>query len=76
MTIDFEALLTNDQKRGLLEQRIAQFAAEGYQHELNKSTAQATGDEQAEAACDAAIAAIVAAIELHTAKLKALPAAE
>ena len=35
MSIDFAAMLTNDQKRQLLENRIQQFAAEAYQYSLN-----------------------------------------
>jgi len=37
--MDYSALLTNEQKKSILEQRIAQFAAEAYQHDLNKKMA-------------------------------------
>jgi len=37
--MDYSSLLTNEQKKSILEQRIAQFAAEAYQHDLNKKMA-------------------------------------
>ena len=37
--MDYSSLLTTDQKRSILEQRIAQFASEAYQHTLNKEVA-------------------------------------
>ena len=49
----FDNYLTADQKRSLIEQRLTQFAAEGYQHQLNKLNAQTathlTAEEQAQA---------------------------
>ena len=74
MTIDFGSLLTDDQKRSLLEQRIAQFAAEGYQHQLNLATAKSVGDEALQANSEKAIEDISAAIESHQAELKKFPA--
>lgn len=72
MSIDFSALLTNEQKKTLLEQRIAQFAAEGYQHQLNKVTLEALGDTQALEQTIQNIATITAAIETHKAELEKL----
>ena len=69
MSVDFSALLTTEQKRAILEARIAQFANEGYQHTLNK--AGATSDE-AIAQADEAIAIISAAIEAHQVELDSL----
>jgi hypothetical protein len=37
--MDYSALLTNEQKKAILEQRIAQFASEAYQHDINKKIA-------------------------------------
>lgn len=71
MTIDFGTFLSNDQKRAIIEARISQFALEGYQHELNKSTA--TTPEQI-AAADEAIAIISEAITKHQTELEALNA--
>jgi hypothetical protein len=50
--MDYSSLLTNDQKRSILEQRIAQFASEAYQHELNKEVAK-DNPEAVQAADDA-----------------------
>lgn len=76
MAIDFGAFLSNDQKREILEARIASFANEGYQHELNKATAASLGNEDGVANADEAIATLSAAISAHQAELAALPAAE
>ena len=46
MTINFSELLSTEQKRNLIENRIAQFAAEGYQHTLNLGAAEKLEDEQ------------------------------
>lgn len=68
--MDYSALLTNDQKKSILEQRIAQFAAEAYQHTLNKSVA---GDNaEAVDAADEALAILDNAITVHQAELAKL----
>lgn len=69
MSIDFGALLTTEQKRAILEARIAQFANEGYQHTLNKAAATTP---EAIAQADEAIAIIAAAIEAHQVELDSL----
>jgi hypothetical protein len=76
MAIDFGSLLSNDQKREILEARIASFANEGYQHELNKATAASLGNEEGVTSADEAIATLSAAISAHQTELSALPAAE
>jgi hypothetical protein len=43
---DFDAYLTDEDKSILLQRKIAQFAAEGYQHELNLKLAQDTNNEE------------------------------
>jgi phage terminase small subunit len=61
--MDYASLLTNEQKKSILEQRIAQFAAEAYQHEINKKLA---GDnEEAIKAADDALAILDNAIKIH-----------
>ena len=45
MAIDYTALLTVEQKQNILNQRISQFAAEAWQHELNKQTCEQLNDE-------------------------------
>lgn len=72
MSVDFGAFLSLEEKKSLLEQRIKQFAAEGWQHQLNKAAFEANGDTDAVAATDAAIATISAAIEAHQAELALL----
>ena len=51
-------------KERILKERIAQFNMEGYQHELNKLTAEAIGNAQAVAEADQAIATIQTAIQV------------
>jgi hypothetical protein len=74
MSIDYSALLTDEQKRAILEQRLAQFAAEAYQHTLNKEVAK--DNPEALEATDAALAILDAAIKVHQDELAKLPAAE
>ena len=72
--MDYSSLLTNDQKRSILEQRIAQFASEAYQHSINKQVA---GDNaEAVAAADEALAILDNAITVHQEELAKLPAGE
>ena len=56
-------------KTQLLTERIAQLNLEGYQHELNKATAEAIGNDQAVQEAESAIAIIVTAIEVATTQL-------
>jgi hypothetical protein len=74
MAIDYSALLTPEQKRAILEQRLAQFAAEGYQHTLNKEVAK--DNAEAVASADAALAILDAAIQVHQDELAKLPVTE
>lgn len=73
-TIDFGALLSNDQKRQLLENRIQQFAAEAYQHSLNKQTAELINAEEQVDAAAKSIEILEAAIKVHYEELAKLPA--
>ena len=74
MAIDYSALLTDDQKRGILEQRIAQFAAEAYQHDINKQVAVASNNAEGAAQADEALAILDTAITVHQEELAKLPA--
>lgn len=76
MALDYAALLTDEQKRNILEQRIAQFASEAYQHSLNKTTCESLNDEEGVANADKALTILEAAIETHQGELAALPVAE
>lgn len=73
MAIDFNNLLTVEQKRSLLEQRIQQFASEAYQHELNRQIAVNVEDEQAVQQSEQALVTLEAAITVHEAELAGLP---
>lgn len=72
MTINYEELLTIEQKRQILEQRITQFASEAWQHELNKQTCQTIGDTEGISAADNALTVLGAAISVHQEKLTEL----
>jgi hypothetical protein len=68
--MDYASLLTNDQKRSIVEQRIAQFASEAYQHTLNKEVAK--DNPEAVAAADEALAILDNAIKVHQEELAKL----
>jgi hypothetical protein len=68
--MDYSSLLTTDQKRSILEQRIAQFASEAYQHTLNKEVAK-DNPEAVQAANDA-LAILDNAITVHQEELAKL----
>jgi hypothetical protein len=57
--------LTPEAKAAIIEQRLQQFAAEKFQHELNRDTAAAIGDTDAEATATAAITTLNTAIAIH-----------
>jgi hypothetical protein len=68
--MDYSSLLSNDQKRSILEQRIAQFASEAYQHTLNKEVAK--DNAEAVLAADEALAILDNAITVHQDELAKL----
>ena len=55
MAIDFGTLLTDEQRVEILSSKIQQFAAEGYQHTLNRKVLEDAGNEQGVAEIDNAI---------------------
>lgn len=74
MVNSFETLLTTEQKIKVVEDRIAQFATEAYQHSLNKTTS-----EKLDAAEQAEISAknveiLETAISVHKQELEKLKA--
>lgn len=70
--MDYSTLLSTEQKRSILEQRIAQFASEAYQHAINKQVA---GDNaEAVQAADDALAILDNAIKIHQEELAKLGA--
>lgn len=72
MTIDYSAYLTDETKRNILQQRLANFAAEAWQHELNKKAYLEAGNEQGVEQSDAAIALLSSMIASHQAELNLL----
>ena len=72
MSIDYSALLTDEQKKNILSQRISQFAAEAWQHELNKQTCVQLGDEAGIQSADNALSVLGAALAVHQAELASL----
>lgn len=73
MTVDYTSLLTDEQKRNILQQRISQFAAEAYQHSLNKQTCVTLEDEAGIEAADKSLSVLNAAITVHQDELNSLP---
>lgn len=74
--MDYSALLTDEQKRSILEQRLAQFASEAYQHDINKQVAEASDNAEGIKAAEDALAILDKAITVHQEELAKLPAAE
>ena len=72
MAIDFSAILTPEQKRQLLTQRIEQFAGEAYQHELNRQIAERVSDADAITSAEAALVTLETAINVHQSELDSL----
>lgn len=72
MAIDYSSFLTNEQKRNILQQRIAQFASEAYQHEINKSVAESSGNEDGIKTAEEALAIYEVAINVHQEELTKL----
>jgi predicted transcriptional regulator len=70
MAIDYSNLLSPEQKQELLTQRIQQFAAEAYQHQLNKQIAESINDADGAANADAALATLETAITVYQAELE------
>lgn len=61
--MDLNKYLTPEQQAALKQQRLEQFAAEAFQHQINRQIAERIGDQEAVAAADAALATLTIAIE-------------
>lgn len=72
MAIDFNNLLSTEQKQDLLAQRIQQFATEAYQHELNRQIAVSVNDVEATANAESALVTLETAINVHQVELNGL----
>lgn len=69
MAISYDNLLTQEQKKAILESRIQQFAADIYQTELNREIHVRAGNEDAVAGSDESIAFLKTAIDVHQEEL-------
>ena len=69
MAIDFGKYITDDQKKKILEDRLAQFATEAYQHSINAQVAALVGNEEGVENAENALAILEAAIDAHEAEL-------
>lgn len=74
--MDYSSLLTDEQKKSILEQRIAQFASEAYQHTINKTVASTTGNEEGVTQAEAALGTLEATISIHQDELAKLAPTE
>lgn len=72
----FDEYINDEAKASLLRERIAKFAIEGYQHELNLKFAEEAGDSEAAHKSQQSIEIIEAAIALHERELVEIPVAE
>ena len=72
MAIDYSKYITDDQKKKLLHDRLAQFAAEAYQHSINAHVAESLGNDEGVQNAASALATLEAAIDAHEAELKTL----
>lgn len=69
MAIDYSKYITDDQKKKLLQDRLAQFAAEAYQHSINAQVAESLGNEEGVENAANALSILEAAIDAHEAEL-------
>jgi molecular chaperone DnaK (HSP70) len=76
MSLDYNSLLTADQKRTLLQGRIQQFASEAYQYTLNLKTAEELGSEDQVESIKKSITVLETAIKIHQEELSKLPLPE
>lgn len=72
MSVDYNALLTSEQKRQILEARLAQFASEAYQVTLNLATAEKLGNQEQIDKIKANLNLLETAIVVHQEELSTL----
>jgi hypothetical protein len=72
MAIDYSKYITDDQKKKLLQDRLAQFAAEAYQHSINAQVAESLGNDEGVENATNALGILEAAIDAHEAELSTL----
>ena len=76
MAIDYTGLLSDEQKKSILEQRLTQFAAEAFQHEINKQVAVSSNNEEGTQQATDALAILETAINIHQEELAKITLAE
>jgi predicted component of type VI protein secretion system len=74
MATDYNSLLTTEQKRTLLQERLTQFAAEAYQHDINLQIATRLNDQATIDASTSALDTLTTVIDFHQETLNNLPA--
>jgi len=74
MAIDYDALLSAEQKQTIIENRIQQFAADMFQTELNREIHVRAGNEDAITGSDESIAFLKIAIDVHQEELAKISA--
>lgn len=72
MAIDFGKYITDEQKKKILQDRLAQFAAEAYQHSINAEVAKMLDNEEGVENAEKSLEILEAAIDAHEAELKAI----
>ena len=72
MAIDYSKYITDDQNKKLIADRLAQFAAEAYQHSINAQVAESLGNDEGVENAASALAILEAAIDAHETELKTL----
>jgi len=70
MSIDYNSLLTSEQKKQILEARISQFASEAYQVSLNLTTAEKLGNPEQIEKIKNSLQLLEIAITVHQEELK------
>jgi hypothetical protein len=78
MSIDFNALLTLEEKQNILTNKVKGYAAEAYQVKLNKEALEKNPDVNAEGISDSdkALVNLEEAINVYLAELNSLTSAE
>lgn len=73
MALNFDELLTVEQKRSIISNKITEFAAQAYQIALNKKTLEDSASEEQLEAIDRDTALLEKAIATYQAELDSLP---
>lgn len=72
---EFDDYISVEDKASIIEQRILQFASEGFQHEINRDIATKQNDEETAARSEEAVRLIKEAIEVQKQMLDELKSA-